>query len=432
MAQVDIFSPFRRRTEHHEDRLTWGFLVALKYAPALQALLRDRVLRDIPRDRWSSRASWEPAAISTQTSILGSDGAFVVSVLVSDSSLSDPVDVTVSSRRARYDGVIEYPDGLVLILENKPRRENVWAGQLSPSRASLNGLSEDAELFERAISIEWAEMLEGVLEYTGSTIAPYAERTVAGDFLTFAEELHPALSPYRTFELCRGRPEAFAKRLESLLASMAKGLDYELGVRSGSEPYMRLPNSSVRQVHLSIHQHPGEGGLSLRQSIWPGDTVSQARTFLNHVDERAFLSLPNAGWEIATNLHFSHMQKHLVWAKPELEVAEYLDLFRESPELVGQVGFNDQPLEDLVEQWKALRLISSEDQAKLQTHFGETRRNFINVIPGFRLTREWPLAAVIELEAQGLLETELITALRRPLETWKESIPMSDSTPGTA
>ncbi|MBT5320094.1 MAG: hypothetical protein HOL45_09335, partial [Chloroflexi bacterium] len=275
MAQADLFSPFRRRSEQHEDRLTWGLMVALKYSPELQRFLRGIVLRDVPNGRWSSSAGWDPAVMATQTSSIGTGAEFVVSVLISDTSLATAVEVERADRTARYDGVVEYPDGLVLIIENKPRAADVWEGQLSPSKDLFDRLPDDVELFERAVSLEWAEVLEGFLNYAGSTVAPFAEQNIAGDFLSFVEDLHPSLSPYRTFELCGARSEALERRLEGLLESIGSAVGLGVGTRPGSGPYLQLPNDVVQRVCLSAHMSPGEGeGLILRQSIWPADTVT--------------------------------------------------------------------------------------------------------------------------------------------------------------
>src|SRR5690606_3553932 len=128
MDHVGIFSPFRRRSEGHEDRLSWGLMILLKYVPAIQRYFRDLVLQRIPPDRWPAGDDWEPAAVATQVTYLGNDGSFVVSVLLSDESLVVPVTVGLSERRARYDGAVGYRD-LTLVIENKPRRSDVRAEQ---------------------------------------------------------------------------------------------------------------------------------------------------------------------------------------------------------------------------------------------------------------------------------------------------------------
>ena len=423
MAHVDIFSPFRRRSELHEDRLTWGLAVALKYAPELQRFLRDLVMSQIPSDRWRKDAGWDPAAISTQTAQVGADAAFVVSVLVSDASLTAPVNVGKADRVARYDGVVEYSDGLVLIIENKPRIGDVWTGQLSPSKDLFKDLPDDVELYECVVSLEWAEILEGILSYTGSPVASYPERSIAGDFLSFVKDLHPSLSPYRTFELCGTRPEALARRIEGLLESIGRGIATEVGTRPGASPYLHLPNEAVRQLHLSADRETNSGDAVLRQSIYPADTVGQARAFLERVDPAAFLALPDVGWAVQVNLHFSHMQKHLVWADSTMSAKDYLAHFTMNPRDIGRKLFDDVSLADLIRKWSDLGLVAARDIGSLNRAFEETQRSFINVVPGFQLTREWPMSEIVGKEAEGRLEEMLVDALRVPLGTWDEILP---------
>jgi len=423
MSEVDVFSPFQRRADGHEDRLTWGLLVALKYSPELQRFLRNLVLREIPEDRWPASFSWEPAAVSTQTGRIGSSAVFAVSVLLSDESLAAAIPVGKSDRTARYDAVVEYSDGLVLIIENKPSSGDVWPGQLSLGRHSFEGSGGDVEVFEHAISLEWADLLEGLLAYTGAQIASFAERSLASDFLKFAESFHPGLSPYRTFELCGTRPEALAKRIEGLLEAMADMVGYEVRKRPGGAPYIHLPNQAVKQVHLRARETS-----EIELSLWPGDTVHQARALFGKLNKPAFLGLAESGWKVAPNLHFSHMQKHLVGAKTPMPVPEYLEFFASNPREVGQTSFADRSLAELSSRWLDLGLISREDVGELDRHFGQTRRSFINVIPGFYLNREWPMPAILELESQDRLELELWDALASPFAAWGDSVPAWVST----
>lgn len=428
MGQADVFSPFRRRDEGHEDRLTWGLMVTLKYIPELQRRLRDLVLNRLPPGRWTPEADWEPAAASTQTSRLGPGVAFVISVLLSDDSLPDPVGVQVAERTARYDGVLEYVDGLALIVENKPRRSNVWAAQLSPSLDSFDD-PEEVEIFERAISLEWAEILETVLNYTSSPLASYPERSLGNDFIAFVEDLHPGLSPYRTFELCGGRRAALNRRIERLMEALGRGLGLEVGVRPRGQPYLQLPTQGVRQLHLGVAENPEDGQLVLRASLWPGDTVGQARPFLQKVDPEAFLALETQGWMIEPNLHFSHIQKHLVWAETSMGTAEYLAHYLANRGEIGRKNLGEERLEDLIVYWTDRGLISSPDAKELLRCFGETGRTFLNVVPGFGLTREWPMRSIMEMEAEGRLENELVAAIRIPLAAWGETVPGWNTAP---
>ena len=71
MERVNLFNPFALKPIEHEDRLTWAFLLVLKYNPPLQNFLRDIVLRETAKpefslENWEIVESWETANIFTQ------------------------------------------------------------------------------------------------------------------------------------------------------------------------------------------------------------------------------------------------------------------------------------------------------------------------------------------------------------------------------
>ena len=69
--------------------------------------------------------------------------------------------------------------------------------------------------------------MESVLKYADSGIAPFSSREIARDFLSFVEHVHPALTPYRTFNLCGERREALGRRTVSLVDAIASRVNLE-------------------------------------------------------------------------------------------------------------------------------------------------------------------------------------------------------------
>jgi len=66
MRRLNIFNPFERKQEAHEDRLTWAFLVALHYEPQLQRLFRDLVLAKAVGFSLAPHSFVQPATVRTQ------------------------------------------------------------------------------------------------------------------------------------------------------------------------------------------------------------------------------------------------------------------------------------------------------------------------------------------------------------------------------
>lgn len=415
MDRLNLFNPFESRPDQHEDRLTWAFLVALKYDPSLQNFLRERVESCMPAEPRKYSAVWESAHVSTQTQWI-EDTNHLVSVLLTDTAIHEKIKVQWSDRQAKYDGVIRYPDGLTLIVENKLFREDVWEEQLSPSRDSCRGEIADITLHDSAICLEWAEVLEGVLKYSDSDLASFGSREIARDFLSFVEANHPGLTPYRRFKLCGDRFEALERRTDSLLAKLASETNLEKR-RSGNHGYLDRPGMIAERVFISV---PRSMPLKLRVDLYPADTVAQARDFFRNADKEAFLSLNESdAWNVEPNLHFSFISRHLIWGETELDTRDYLNFFSKSS-TYGQKKKDE--LLRLSNQWARKGVISSEDCDKIKDEFSTTERSYLNVVPGFSVYREWDLDTVIELEDRKELESSITEALLRPLNTWGEEL----------
>ena len=408
MDRSNLFNPFDSRGRRHEDRLTWAFLVALKYDPSLQNFLRVLVESRLPPALREHGSTWEPANVSTQTEWIESSTTPLVSILLTDAPIQKEIKVKWSDRNPRYDGVIEYPNCMTLIIENKLHHGAVWEEQLSPSKKSFLGDIDDNTLHDSAICLEWSEILEGVLKYAESGIAHFSSREIASDFLSFVGEVHPELTPYRTFKLCGERPEALERRNASLLAALAS----ETGLEN--RDFLFRPDKIAQMVFILISESKP---WKLQVKLYPADTVRQARHFYDAVDKEAFLALKE--WEVKPNLHFSFVSKHLIWAETDLETHEYLDRFSDGS-LYGQKNRNS--LLRLAKQWEREGLIMVEDLDKIKDQFKKTERQSLNVVPGFSVSREWDRKTVIDLEKRGELEKYIIDALATPLATWGETL----------
>ena len=215
MNRVNLFNPFS--SPKYENRLTWAFLVFFRYDSFLQNFLRELIESRLPPELRHYNNTWEPVNVSTQTKWIESSTSPFVSVLLTDSLIQETIRVEWSDRDPIYDGIIEYPDRLTLIIENKLAHGDVWREQLSPNRNSLRGDINDIRLHDSAVCLEWSEVLEWVFNYADSDRACFCTRGIARDFLSFMENVHPELTPYRTFKLCGKRPEALLRRKNILL-----------------------------------------------------------------------------------------------------------------------------------------------------------------------------------------------------------------------
>lgn len=414
MDRSNLFNPFVSRPNEHEDRLTWAFLVAVKYDPSLQNFLRELVESRLPPKLREYSNTWEPARVSTQTKWIESTTNLLVSVLLTDAPIQEEIMVEWSDREPRYDGVIEYPDGLTLVVENKPFHGNVREEQLSPSRKSFSGDIEDDPLHDRAICLEWSEILESVLKYVASGIAPFSSREIARDLLSFVEEVRPELTPYRTFKLCGDRREALDRRRVRLLDALAIRVNLE--TRKGQD--LLRPKKIAERVGIWVESS------SLKVSLWPASTARQADRFCKEVDKERFLSLNEQGWAVRPNLNFSFKGTKLLWAITTWETRRYWEYFFSDERPYGRKDWNELSL--LIEEWRRQGLITScinisGDHENIEDQ-RTTNRQYLDVNPEFEISREWNLDTVIELEKQAKLEEHIIDALNAALATWGETL----------
>ena len=408
---VSLFWPYSAKYPRRENRLTWGFLAALKYNPLLQHFLRELVASKIPVPIGEHAQPWETARVSTQSKGFDSSTTRLISLLFTD-RIDRMAEIAIdwSDRERVYDGVIEYPDGLTLIVENKLSHGDVWEEQLSPWRRSYSGNFDDDLLYKTAICLEWSEILEGVLKYADSGIAAFGSREICRDFLSFVEELHPKLTAYSKFRLCGSRDQALKRRTIRLLDELARQVKLE----SREDEYLFRPGMIAERIALWIE--PGSEPV-LKVGLWPADTVTQARRFFERVDRMAFLGLEE--WRVFPNFHFSFVSSYVIRATTNWNAEQYFDYFANEAQY-GQM--KRERLLPLAERWEQDGLITKTGRSDIEYQFNETNRTTLNVVPGFSVIREWKIEDVIDLEEQGELEAHLIEALAAPLESWGERL----------
>ena len=153
-----------------------------------------------------------------------------------------------------------------------------------------------------------------------STLAPatFGSREVCSDFLSFVEQVHPGLTPYRTLKLCGNRPQALRRRAIRLLDALAGEIGLE--DQDHDDEYLFRPRKVAERIWIEVKPESG-----LMVCLWPADTVTQARCFYNKADKTAFLGLDE--WQVRPNLHFSYMNRHLIWAESSWTNERYFDYF---------------------------------------------------------------------------------------------------------
>jgi hypothetical protein len=134
---------------------------------------------------------------------------WLLSVLITDSQLkASGSGVQSSERNAGYDGIITFGNKLTMVIEVKPRSENVWTGQLNPSR---HNRSEDTKVYSNFIGLEWGEIIKQLNHLLELSTMAGNERMMIEDFLSFVDENFPHPNPYDSFHQCKGNAELISR-----------------------------------------------------------------------------------------------------------------------------------------------------------------------------------------------------------------------------
>jgi len=68
-------------------------------------------------------------------------------------------------------------------------------------------------------------------------------------------------------------------------------------------------------------------------------------------------------------------------------------------------------------------LIDPADRKELEDEFDHTRRQHVNVCPGFRLSCRWDKDSALSYDDAGQLTDEVAARTRTALKTWNQDLP---------
>ncbi len=416
MDRTNYFGGFDSKPAHYEDNLTRAFLALLRLVPPVQAAFIDAV-REVQLERGDRSVvppRTEPGAdlrgVWTQTGALHAGEGRLLSILLSSEDWEAEAPVGASDRGAVYDGVIHYGEGWILVVENKPYGD-VREAQLSPNLGNAEGI----EVEPRPVVVVWEGLiarLHGLLEggWLGAT-----QTLLVGDFLSYVKSEFKWLNPYPTLAACGNDLALLNHRCVAIMEELAPGrVDYHQGWRH----YMRVPElEAARYVALSVEETAGEDGAGwgLVLEIHPGDTVSQARSFYRSVDVTALGPLLES-WSGSSNLHFSHINKHLHWCRARKRVVPFVTFWLEHQGWIRNV--KEEEFAELSALLDQHGLTDGHDRREFERLFVDSKRSSVNVCPGISLTYRWTGAEAVRLDREGRLVTGVEERIRQAVRTW--------------
>ncbi len=421
--RLNYFSPYQNKKSGHEDHLTRAFLVVLKYSPLAQSVFFDLV-REYQNDNNldyllpSYSSIPEKIGLETQVSKIEPLGDIIHSIVFTNEPSDESINnVCFSDRSAIYDAIIYCPPDRILIVENKPSSKNIWKEQLNVSKKSIPEEEiHNITLPDKGIMIYWKDLIKRFAMLLKRSACQGTESQLIEDFLDFVEHIHPKLSPYERLSLCKDDPYLLKKRCHAILESIAP----EKIEESSGTKFIVLDNGTAKLILLKP-KLDDNNNWSIYLSLWPGDTVSQARKFYNKVDKKSFLDLQNRNWSIKPNMHFAFMNSNLVHTTSNLDVEDYFNFWHANRKLIKQESSDTSGnFESLWQDLLKHNIITNDDIKNLEDNFDNTKRKNVNICPGFKLQHKWTKDDASKLDDEDEFVNTVKQKIEEAMQTWKQ------------
>lgn len=403
MNYLNYFTPYVKSSDRHEDHLTRAFLLLLKMSPSsfthfytyfhLKANstevppLHDLEMTDLD--------------FQTQTRSLPEVNKYF-SVLITNEFVPINTEVKPSKRTAVYDGVINISDDVVLFIENKPNKDNVWTGQLSPSKKDI---PEEGFLFKEPIILEWKEILNQLHRINNSVASLLHERHLISDFFELVNKSFSYLKPYDDFSKCT-TPYLYNQRVKGLLESIQPDHS-KIKHHKGWGNYIELDIPEVKKIGVLNHFDKETGRWSgLYITLDFGSTMTQSRSFYKKIS--SYQAIENyIDWKIYGNLHLAFSSSNLVFFDtPEERLEEFFNFFSDKKERknrIRQIPKVDLGsfLNDLKE--RKIIILTRDKEQEVEEKIFNKGYTTINLCPAILMRYFIPAEKAIKLDKQGEL-----------------------------
>lgn len=433
---------FHAYSNDNEDQLTRGLMVLLKLSPSLFALFYEHVksIYDTLEDNLSLYAMprYSDANLSTYSSDIQVSGAndvkasYALSVLITDEKLvEERIKVLKGKRGARYDGVIVIAEELIVFIENKPRRKNVWDKQLSPN------LEEDnrCELLQSPVVLQWKDIITILIGAKRNGILSVTEIVLVNDFCDFIDKVYPYLNPFATFELCKNNEELLNRHLHNVLESVAD----QHNRKNQKHKYLASRHNGWGAEVLLLGDENKERGISMagfpikvtEQGTWDMTVsmqfgVSQRQSkaiFKRGISSDQINKLRAEGWKANVFIWLGFMQgnRQRIEAKSgERAEQSFIKYWHKNYESIYQRTIDSAYDFSLIEELHKGGLINDYDLAKstyVDKFLKHEKIRKVNISPTIEFERTFSKEALIAIERKGgksidaFIESEINTVL---------------------
>ena len=299
-----------------------------------------------------------------------------------------------------------------MIIENKPKSNNIWFDQLNPSRQNL---ADDTIIYKNPVILEWKQIIKHLKHLLKLPSITGYEKIMIKDFISFINEEHSYLNPYDNLFLCGDDKDLISKRVNDIIKSIA--LD--------SRGYIITQFEQLKQIRLGLDVEKKEAPLQL--AMWFGDSQEQARSFFgSKPDISKIKKLEDCDWEICCNFHVSYQATNLVWFNSKIKIEEYIEYWSKNIDLLKR--HKKIELKSFLNKLKKERIIiyKENEKAELKEKIFDTARDNINICPGLGICYYFPLNEAKEKDKKGELVKDIIEKIKEGLTAfdldWKKVI----------
>ena len=404
---MNIFVPYEKNNEHHEDHLTRGFLLLLKYSSNVFYMFYNYVVEQYNDENVSLDNIYDEELSYELATQIGCEKAInfaknnILSILITDETKDLKLNSKVhcSERTAIYDGVISINDNWTFIIENKPYYGNVWENQLSVGQKLGEYIKEnDINLIPRPVLLTWREIFKRLSNIDCSNI----EKLLINDFLDFVFNNYPEMFPYEKFKQCKNNRHLLDLRIEKLLKTIISKQNEQLVDHHSNWAYtIRYSTKYINQIDY----RPVIENSYISIYFCFGLNVQKSRDFFNDVNISELSKLND--YYKNFNIRITDSYGRTVFAidcKDGCE-SKFIQYWKDNLQEIDQAQTSD-ILKKIENEYLYLDFLDNIDIDELKNRVGN--RTVLRISPVLDMEYCIDFETIYNLESKGQLEQEII------------------------
>lgn len=413
-SNLNYFVPYENAAAWYENQLTRALLVVLRYSPMaheawLGLVAPSKQLHGLSKPQFALQRG---RVLDIDVEMPEGERIPGISVWLAPDAVQDSLAMEDSNRQQVLDGIINYGNDLVVVIENK-----IGWGAMTEQPHRINRHGSPVNFEGKPCAVSWQRLLEIFFNLVERGLVSGSEGLLIADFLDYVEEHFPHIGPYSTLGRCGINRFRVERRLDTII-----------GLAMGTEV-----GKAKRERHVSGTAKIAEAWLEFSKdhstvylSMYPGDTLAQSRALYTDRDVvNAVLDLRAAGWRVEPNFHWGFMTTGYAWTSTPLRVEGYCDYW------VKEIGATRE-LERV--EWdtywaklESAQIVEPEGKRVFDANFTASKRMKAHPRPGLYCQHAWNLADARASDATGRFISEvrdrinqLLAALKAPLVPYYE------------